>query len=88
MATYSINTTAIRETALQTYATERNAERAAQTPPKPALTAQDYMQRRVNEMLDNWSDEQRERLNLKSIKDALPTATDAQIANVKAALGI
>lgn len=88
MATYTLNTTAVRESALQTYTAERNAERAAQDPPKGPLTAEEFLQRRVNDMLTDWANEQRDRLQVKAIKDALPTATDAQIAAVKAALGI
>lgn len=88
MANYSINTTAARDAALQTYTTERNAERAADNPPKAPLTSTEFLQRRINGMLDDWASDQKERLQIKTIKDALPTATDAQIAAIKTTLGI
>lgn len=70
MATYTLNTAQVREAALQTYTAERNVERAAQDPPKAALTADEFLQRRVNGMLDDWTSEQKDRLQIKTIKDA------------------
>lgn len=43
MATYTINTSAAEEKALSFKVAEKNAERAAETPPKPALTNAEYL---------------------------------------------
>lgn len=61
MAVHSINTSNPRETALTSIVTRVNVKRAAATPPKAAITNTDYLQARVNDVLDSYVTQEQRR---------------------------
>lgn len=54
MATHSVTTTVAREASLQAVVDRVNVKRASETPPKPALSATQYLQARTNDVLDSY----------------------------------
>ena len=76
MATYTIETSAAEEKGLDYVVAKRNAARAAEVPPKPALTNAEY--------LDNIL----VRRSLKAVGTAYDAATNQTQNQVKAILGL
>jgi hypothetical protein len=57
MATYNINTSRLEEAGLSQALAQANAQRAAQVPPLPALTAAQYLAQLVSQALRGWVDQ-------------------------------
>jgi hypothetical protein len=88
MATYTIDTSAAEEKGLNYVVAERNAARAAEVPPKPALTNAEYLdQILVRRSLLAFRD-QMKAAEAREIKDAYEAANNATQASVRAALGL
>lgn len=58
-ATYDITTNAEQDAALTAIVEQVNIERAAQTPPKPALTVEQYLKRRVKDVVESYVEVQK-----------------------------
>lgn len=88
MATYTIDTSAAEEKGLAFVVAERNAQRAAETPPKPPLTNAEY----VDQILVRRSliafNQQRKAAEAKQVGDAYGEADSATKNAVKSALGL
>ena len=88
MATYTIDTSAAEEKGLNYVVAERNAQRAAETPPKPPLTNAEY----VDQILVRRSliafNQQRKAAEAKQVGDAYGEADSATKNAVKSALGL
>lgn len=88
MATYTIDTSNAEEKGLDFIVAERNAARAAENPPKPALTNAEYLdQILVRRSLLAFRD-QMKAAQAREIKDAYEAANNATQASVRAALGL
>lgn len=87
MATHNLTTTNARETALQAKTDQANARRAAQTPPLAPLTATQYLQARVNDVLDDYV-AQEQTTDADTLREAYRNAAPADKAAVKARLGL
>lgn len=88
MATYTIETSNAEEKGLDFIVAERNAARAAEVPPKPALTNAEYLdQILVRRSLLAFRD-QMKAARAREIKDAYEAANNATQASVRAALGL
>ncbi len=85
--TITVTTGPRQETALAAIVAKINADRAAETPAKPPITNQDYLQNILNGALASYR-QQYEDTEGQQVKDALPTATDAQLAQIKTILGL
>ena len=88
MATYTIETSNAEENGLDFVVAERNAQRAAETPPKPPLTNAEY----VDQILVRRSliafNQQRKAAEAKQVGDAYGEADSATKNAVKSALGL
>lgn len=88
MATYTIDTSNAEENGLDYVVAERNAQRAAETPPKPPLTNAEY----VDQILVRRSliafNQQRKAAEAKQVGDAYGEADSATKNAVKSALGL
>ena len=88
MATYTIDTSAAEEKGLDYVVAKRNAARAAETPPKPALTNAEYLDDiLVRRSLKAFNDE-RKREDAAAVGTAYDAATNATKNQVKALLGL
>ena len=88
MATYTIDTSAAEEKGLAFVVAERNAARAAENTPKPALTNAEYLdQILVRRSLLAFRD-QMKAAEAKSVGAACDAANNATQNAVKAALGL
>jgi len=77
MAAITINTTAAHDAAIQYVLDRVNAERAAQTPPQPALTATQYLQRILADTFQSYGREA-----LRAAARAKLTAAEAEAAGL------
>ena len=88
MATYTIDTRAAEEKGLNYVVAERNAQRAAENPPKPPLTNAEF----IDQILVRRSlvafNQQRKAAQAKQVGDAYGEADNATQNAVKAALGL
>lgn len=88
MATYTITTSAAEERGLDYVVAVRNAERAAEVPPKPPLKNAEY----IDQILVRRSllafNQQRKAADAKVVADAYDAANNATQNAVKAALGL
>ena len=88
MATYTIDTSAAEEKGLNYVVAERNAQRAAENPPKPPLTNAEF----IDQILVRRSlvafNQQRKAAQAKQVGDAYGEADNATQNAVKAALGL
>ena len=88
MATYTIETSNAEERGLDFVVAERNAARAAEVPPKPALTKAEYLDKiLVRRSLLAFRD-QMKAAEAREIKDAYEAANNATQASVRDALGL
>lgn len=88
MATYTIDTSNAEEKGLDFIVAERNAARAAENPPKPALTNAEYLDKiLVRRSLLAFRDQMKAG-EARDIKDAYEAANNATQNAVKAALGL
>lgn len=88
MATYTVDTSNAEEKGLAFVVAERNAARAAENPPKPALTNAEYIdQILVRRSLLAFRD-QMKAAQAREIKDAYEAANNATQASVRDALGL
>ena len=88
MATYTIETSAAEEKGLDYVVAKRNAARAAEVPPKPALTNAEYLDNiLVRRSLKAFNDE-RKQDEAKSVGTAYDAAKNATQNQVKAILGL
>ena len=70
MATYSVTTTVRRETALTAIVARLNARRAAADPPRAAITNEQYLQRRIADVLDSYVQGEERRTEIASLTAA------------------
>lgn len=88
MATYTIDTSAAEENGLDFVVAERNAQRAAENPPKPPLTNAEF----IDQILVRRSlvafNQQRKAADAKIVADAYGEANNATQNAVKSALGL
>ena len=88
MATYTIDTSAAEEKGLNYVVAERNAQRAAENPPKPPLTNAEF----IDQILVRRSlvafNQQRKAAQAKQVGDAYGEADSATKNAVKSALGL
>lgn len=88
MATYTITTSAAEERGLDYVVAVRNADRAAEVPPKSPLTNAEY----IDQILVRRSllafNQQRKAADAKAVADAYDAANNATQNAVKAALGL
>lgn len=88
MATYTIDTSAAEEKGLNYVVAERNAQRAAENPPKPPLTNAEF----IDQILVRRSlvafNQQRKAAEAKQVGDAYGEADSATKNAVKSALGL
>ena len=88
MATYTIETSNAEENGLDFVVAERNAQRAAEKPPKPPLTNAEF----IDQILVRRSliafNRQRKAAEAKQVSDAYDEADNATQNAVKAALGL
>lgn len=88
MATYTIDTSAAEEKGLDYVVAKRNAARAAENPPKPALTNAEYLDNiLVRRSLKAFNDE-RKAEDAKSVGTAYDAATNKTQSDVRALLGL
>lgn len=88
MATYTIDTSTAEENGLDFVVAERNAQRAAENPPKPPLTNAEF----IDQILVRRSlvafNQQRKAADAKIVADAYGEANNATQNAVKSALGL
>lgn len=89
MPAYSIpaTTNAKQELALTAVVAADNARRAAEDPPKNPRTNAEYLEFVVNQALRSYRQEYEDQQS-QLVKQALPNATDNQINQIKAILGL
>lgn len=87
MTTYTITLTAEQDTALATLITRTNTARAAQTPPLPAITVNQYVQSRASEIASNYA-AQIKGEDEAAVLAAYKAATAAKQSSIKTTLGI
>lgn len=88
MATYTIETSAAEEKGLDYVVAKRNAARAAEVPPKPALTNAEYLDNiLVRRSLKAFNDG-RKQDEAKIVEAAYDAATNTTKNQVKALLGL
>ena len=88
MATYTIDTSAAEEKGLDYVVAKRNAARAAETPPKPALTNAEYIDNILVRRSLKAFNEERKAEDAKAVGTAYDEATNATQNQVKALLGL
>ena len=88
MATYTIDTSAAEEKGLAFVVAERNAQRAAETPPKPPLTNAEYVDKILVRRSLIAFNQQRKAAEAKQVGDAYGEADSATKNAVKSALGL
>ncbi len=88
MATYTIDTSNAEENGLAFVVAQRNAQRAAEVPPKPPLTNAEF----IDQILVRRSliafNQQRKAAELQQVADAYDAANNATKNAVKSALGL
>jgi len=87
MADYTLTTTTEQESGLTDAVDELNTQRAAQNPPLPAITNQQYVTVRFGGVFDDYVKQMKERTRV-SIEKAYGDADAATQTIVKDALGI
>mgnify|MGYP001597903874 CR=1 FL=1 len=87
MATYTYTTTASEDAGLEFVLGRVNLARAAENPPKPALTAADYLSARVREILASYQQQQKA-VDEGAIMEAYRTADALKQAAIKVAAGV
>lgn len=88
MATYTIDTSAAEEKGLDYVVAKRNAERAAENPPKPPLTNVEYIDQILVRRSLKAFNEQRKADESSAVGAAYDAANNATKNAVKAALGL
>ena len=88
MATYTIETSAAEEKGLDYVVAKRNAARAAENPPKPALTNAEYLDNILVRRSLKAFNEERKADEAKAVGTAYDKATNATQNQVKALLGL
>ena len=88
MATYTIETSNAEENGLDFVVAERNAQRAAETPPKPPLTNAEYVDKILVRRSLIAFNQQRKAAEAKQVGDAYGEADSATKNAVKSALGL
>lgn len=88
MATYTIDTSAAEEKGLDYVVAKRNAARAAENPPKPALTNAEYLDNILVRRSLKAFNEERKQDEAKSVESAFDTASNNTQNQVKALLGL
>lgn len=89
MANHTITTTTAQEAALTAIVTRVNAERAAEDPPKAAITNTQYLDARVTEVLRDYIRQEQERETpAERVITAFRDATPAVRQQVKTTLGL
>ena len=88
MATYTIDTSNAEENGLAFVVAERNAQRAAETPPKPPLTNAEYVDKILVRRSLIAFNQQRKAAEAKQVGDAYGEADSATKNAVKSALGL
>ena len=88
MATYTIETSAAEEKGLDYVVAKRNAARAAEAPPKPALTNAEYLDNILVRRSLKAFNKERKQDEAKSVGTAYDEATNATQNQVKAILGL
>lgn len=85
MATFTITTTPAQDAGIQRALDRFNADRAAQTPPLPAVTANQYVTGVIRAAFDSWKQQ-------KDADDQAAVATamndPSKVAAIKAAAGV
>jgi len=87
MTDYTITTTAEQETALTKTVAKVNAERAAETPPKAAITNTQYVDKITKSTFDSYVSQTDEEDRV-SVKDAFKNADASTKAQIKTLLGL
>ena len=88
MATYTIETSAAEEKGLDYVVAKRNAARAAEVPPKPALTNAEYLDNILVRRSLKAFNEERKRDDAAGVGSAYDAATNNTKNQVKAILGL
>lgn len=83
----SINLNAKRERGLAFVVARINAERAAENPPRAAVTGDQYLDNLILTSADSWADQEAD-ADRDSLREAFRTASPAQRAGVRTALGL
>lgn len=86
--TYSLTTTTAQDEALQFAVDKLNAARAAETPPKPALTIEQYLQHIIDAAIPSYRAQMRQERVFDRLKDQWSTLTTAQKQAVCTQLGV
>ena len=87
MATYTYTTTTREDAGLAFVLDRVNLARAAENPPRPVLTAADYLSARVREILASYQ-QQRGALDEGAIMEAYRTGDVLKQAAIKVAAGV
>lgn len=87
MARYTLDTTTNQEAALTAIVAKRNAERAAQNPPLPALTNAEYVTSLWQSMLQSYVRETDDD-TATTVREAWRNASAAQRNAARTALGL
>jgi len=88
MATYTITTSAAEERGLDYVVAKRNAARAAEVPPKPALTNAEYLDDILVRRSLKAFNEERKREDAAAVGAAYDAANNATQNQVKTVLGL
>lgn len=85
-ATYTITTTPEQDAALADIVTTMNADRAKTTPPQKAITVDQYVSRRFQDVLNSYLSGYREKQlqQLRATFDALPPDVQQQVQGMTA----
>lgn len=86
--TYSLVTTTTQDEALQFVVDKENTRRAAQTPPLPALTIEQYLQQLVTTALPSYRAQFRQERVFDKMKDEWPNLTNTQKTAICNAIGV
>lgn len=87
MADHTITLTATQETGL-TFATNKlNVQRAAENPPKSALTEEQYLQAMIKNVINDYVKQKQDEETM-TIKDKYASLTPAVQAQIKALMGL
>ena len=87
MTDYTISTTTTQETGLTKTVAKVNADRAAETPPKSAITNTQYVNKISKGAFDSYVNQTDEE-DRASVKDAFKDADAATKAQIKTLLGL
>jgi hypothetical protein len=86
--TYSFTTTANQDEALQFVVEKENTRRAAQTPPLPAITIEQYLQQILTTSIPSYRAQFRQERVFDKLRDVWPTLTTTQQNNICSAIGV